>query len=430
MKILVVGSGGREHALVWKIAQSPQVKKIFTAPGNPGTAQFGENVDIAAHTGRMADDLAALVDFARQNQVDLTVVGPERPLIGGIVDAFEEAGLRVFGPNAAAARLEGSKAFCKQLLRHHAVPTAEHRTFSRADDARKYIRTREEPVVVKASGEALGKGVFVCQTQDEALQAVEQIMVERIFGDAGDEVVVEEKLVGEEASILALVDGRNIYAMESSQDHKPIFDGDKGPNTGGMGAYSPAPVVTSELMSHIERDILVPTVHAMNREGCPYRGLLYAGVMVTPGGPKALEYNVRFGDPETQPLMMRLKSDLVDAMEATIEGRLDEITLEWDSRTAVGVVMASGGYPGPYEKGKVISGLDEVAKIDEVVVFQAGTKEVDGRIVTAGGRVLCVTALGDTVRAAKARAYEAVERISFEGAQYRTDISDKALRYL
>ena len=424
MKILVVGSGGREHALVWKIAQSPRVKKIFTAPGNPGTAQFGENVDIAA------DDLAALVDFGHQNRVDLVVVGPERPLVAGIVDAFEKADLRIFGPNAAAARLEGSKAFCKQLLRRHAVPTAEHRTFSRPDDARKYIRTREEPVVVKASGEALGKGVFVCKTQDEALQAVEQIMVDRIFGDAGDEVVVEEKLVGEEASILALVDGRNIYAMESSQDHKPIFDDDKGPNTGGMGAYSPAPVVTPELMSHIERDILVPTVHAMNREGCPYRGLLYAGVMVTPGGPKALEYNVRFGDPEAQPLMMRLKSDLVDLMEATIEGRLDEIDLEWDSRTAVGVVMASGGYPGPYEKGKVISGLDEVAKLDEVVVFQAGTKEVDGRIVTAGGRVLCVTALGDTVQAAKARAYEAVEQIDFQGAQYRTDISDKALRYL
>ena len=423
MKILVVGSGGREHALVWKIAQSGRVKRIFTAPGNPGTAQFGENVAIAA------DDLPALVDFAKQNRIDLTVVGPERPLVAGIVDAFEAQGLRIFGPEAASARLEGSKAFCKHLLRQHAVPTAEHRTFSLVDDARKYIETREEPVVVKVSGEALGKGVFVCDSQDEALAAVRQIMVDRVFGRAGDEVVVEEKLVGEEASILALVDGRNIYPLESSQDHKPIFDGDKGPNTGGMGAYSPAPVVTPELMAQIERDILVPTVHALKREGCSYRGLLYAGIMVTPGGPKALEYNVRFGDPETQPLMMRLKSDLVEAMEATIDGRLDEITIEWDTRTAVGIVMASGGYPGPYEKGKVISGLEAVAGMDDVVAFQAGTREVDGRIVTSGGRVLCVTALGDTVQAAKARAWEAVQLIDFDGAQYRTDISDKALRY-
>ncbi|NIA21300.1 MAG: phosphoribosylamine--glycine ligase, partial [Anaerolineaceae bacterium] len=262
MKILVVGSGGREHALVWKIAQSGRVKRIFTAPGNPGTAQFGENVAIAA------DDLPALVDFAKQNRIDLTVVGPERPLVAGIVDAFEAQGLRIFGPEAASARLEGSKAFCKHLLRQHAVPTAEHRTFSLVDDARKYIETREEPVVVKVSGEALGKGVFVCDSQDEALAAVRQIMVDRVFGRAGDEVVVEEKLVGEEASILALVDGRNIYPLESSQDHKPIFDGDKGPNTGGMGAYSPAPVVTPELMAQIERDILVPTVHALKREGC------------------------------------------------------------------------------------------------------------------------------------------------------------------
>ncbi|MBN2583377.1 MAG: phosphoribosylamine--glycine ligase [Planctomycetes bacterium] len=423
MRILIVGSGGREHALAWKIAQSPRVKKIFTAPGNPGTAQFGENVDIAV------DDLESLLDFARREKIDLTVVGPERPLVAGIVDTFQAAGLRVFGPNAAAAQLEGSKSFCKQLLRHHAVPTAEYRIFKRVTDARKFIETRDEAVVVKASGEALGKGVFVCETHEEAFEAVQQIMVDRIFGDAGNEVVIEEKLVGEEASILALVDGRNIYTMESSQDHKAIFDGDKGPNTGGMGAYSPAPVITEAMMSQIERDILVPTVHAMNHDGCPYRGLLYAGVMITPGGPKVLEYNVRFGDPEAQPLMMRLKSDLVEAMEATIDGRLDEVTLEWSDSAAVGVVMAAGGYPGAYQKGQVISGLDDVAAMDNVMAFQAGTKELDGRIVTSGGRVLCVTALGRTIAEAKGRAYEAVEKIRFEGAQYRTDISDKALRH-
>jgi phosphoribosylamine--glycine ligase len=422
MKVLVVGSGGREHALVWKLAQSPRVKTVYTAPGNPGTAQHGRNVTIAA------DDLKALLAFARQEKVDLTVVGPERPLVAGIVDAFQAAGLRIFGPSAAAARLEGSKAFCKQLLRHHAVPTAEHRTFSHAEDARRYIQTREDPLVVKASGEALGKGVFVCDTTDEALQAVEAIMVERRFGDAGNEAIVEERLSGQEASILALVDGRNIFPLESSQDHKPIFDGDKGPNTGGMGAYSPAPVITPTVMSHVEREILVPTVHAMHREGCPYKGLLYAGIMMTPGGPKVLEYNVRFGDPEAQPLVMRLKSDLVEALEATIDNRLDEIALEWDRRPAVGVVMASGGYPGPYEKGIEITGLDEVARMDDVVAFHAGTREAGGRIVTAGGRVLCVTALGETVAEAKIRAYEAVARIRFKGAQYRTDISDKALR--
>jgi phosphoribosylamine--glycine ligase len=422
MRILIIGSGGREHALTWKIAQSPRVKKIFAAPGNPGTAQFAENVPLAA------DDVKALIEFARKEKIDLTVVGPERPLIAGIVDAFQKAGLRIFGPNAAAARLEGSKCFCKQLLRHHAVPTAEYRSFKRAADARKFIETRDEALVVKASGEALGKGVFVCETREQALDAVQQIMVDRVFGDAGNEVVIEEKLTGEEASILALVDGRNIYTMESSQDHKAIFDGDKGPNTGGMGAYSPAPVVTDAIMSQIERDILVPTVHAMNHEGCPYGGLLYAGVMLTPGGPKVLEFNVRFGDPETQPLMMRLKSDLVDAMEATVDGRLDEVTLEWSEQAAVGVVVAAAGYPGEYQKGKVITGLDDAAAMDNVMVFQAGTREIDGKIVTAGGRVLCVTAMGATIADAKRLAYEAVQRIRFEGAHYRTDIADKALR--
>ncbi len=424
MNVLVIGSGGREHALVWKIAQSKRVRKIYAAPGNPGTAQFAENVPLAV------DDLAGLAAFAKQKKIDLTVAGPERPLVAGIVDEFEKEGLRIFGPSKAAAQLEGSKAFCKQLLRHHAIPTAEHRTFDRVADARKYVNTRDEPLVVKASGEAMGKGVFVCDTPQEALAAVEKIMVDRIFGAAGDRVVIEERLTGEEVSILALVDGRNIYTLESAQDHKAIFDGDKGPNTGGMGAYSPAPVATGEMLTHIERDILVPTVHAMNVEGCPYRGVLYAGLMLTPGGPKALEYNVRFGDPEAQPLMMRLKSDLVEALEATIDGRLDEITLQWDPRPAVGVVMAAGGYPGSYAKGDEITGLAEAGALKDVFVFQAGTKAVGNRLVTDGGRVLCVTALGRTIAEAKKRAYEAVSLIHFTGAQYRTDISDKAQRHL
>jgi phosphoribosylamine--glycine ligase len=424
MKILIIGSGGREHALAWKLAQSSHVRKIYTAPGNPGTAQLGQNVPLAV------DDLAGLAAFAKKEKIDLTVVGPERPLVAGIVDAFQAQGLRIFGPNAAAAQLEGSKAFCKQLLRHHAVPTAEHRTFSRVDDARKYVLTREEPLVVKASGEAMGKGVFVCDTQEEALAAVKTIMVDRAFGDAGDQVVIEERLTGEEASILALVDGRNIYPLESAQDHKAIFNGDRGPNTGGMGAYSPAPAVTSSLMTLIERDILVPTVHALNHERCPYNGLLYAGIMLTPGGPKVLEYNVRFGDPETQPLVMRLKTDLVEALEATIDGRLDELTLEWDSRAAVGVVIAAGGYPGEYEKGKPISGLAAVARLPDVQVFHSGTSQQGDQVVTSGGRVLCVTALGATIPEAKTRAYEAAELIRFEGMHYRTDISDKALRHL
>ncbi len=423
MKVLVVGSGGREHALVWKIAKSRKVNKIYCAPGNPGTAQLAENVPLAP------DDISGLVTFARSKKIDLTVVGPERPLVLGLVDEFQKAGLVAFGPSKAAARLEGSKAFCKQLLRRHAIPTAEHRAFNRADDALKYVETREEALVVKASGEAMGKGVFVCDTKEEAADAVQKIMVDRIFGDAGETVIIEERMVGEEASILAFVDGRNIYPLESSQDHKPIFNDDEGPNTGGMGAYSPAPVISDRLMTEIERDILVPTIHAMQMEGSPYRGLLYAGIMVTPGGPKTLEYNVRFGDPEAQPLVMRLKSDLVDAMLATIEGRLDKISIQWDRRPAVGVVMSSAGYPGNYQKGKVIHGLDEVAAMPDVQVFHAGTRKEGDRIVTDGGRVLCVTAIGANIGEAKLRAYEAVQQIHFEGAHYRTDISDKASRH-
>ena len=336
--------------------------------------------------------------------------------------------MKAFGPSGAAAQLEADKAFAKQMMRASAVSTAESRVFDRFSDAKAYIASRDEPVVIKAAGLAKGKGVIVCDEPSDGILAAERIMVDRIFGAAGDRVIVEDKLLGEEASILAFVDGRNIYLMESSQDHKPIGDGDTGPNTGGMGAYSPAPVVTDEMMSWISREILVPVVDAMNRNGTPYRGVLYAGLMMTSGGPRVLEFNVRFGDPETQPILMRLQSDLLEVFLAVCDGRLDEVRLQWDPRPAVCVVMASGGYPDAYEKGKVITGIAEAESLGDVVVFHAGTKQQDGNIVTNGGRVLGVTAVGRDVAAAKVRAYEAVDRIAFEGAYCRRDISDKAIR--
>ncbi|MCK4850125.1 MAG: phosphoribosylamine--glycine ligase [Phycisphaerae bacterium] len=421
MKVLIVGSGGREHALAWKIAQSKLLKQLFCAPGNPGTAELAENVALGA------DDITELLKFAKGESIDLTVVGPEAPLAEGIVDAFAAQGLSIFGPSGEAAKIEADKAFCKQLLRSASVPTAEARIFDDLDAARKYISSRDEALVVKASGLAAGKGVFLCSEPKEALAAAQKIMAEEAFGDSGRTIVVEEMLKGQEASILALVDGTNIYVLESSQDHKAIGDGDTGPNTGGMGAYSPAPVVSEEVMAQVVSDMLVPTVDAMNRRGTPYRGLLYAGIMITPAGPKLLEYNCRFGDPETQPLMLRLKSDLLAALLAVCRGELDKVDLEWDPRPAVCVVMASGGYPGAYEKGKVIEGIDQADKLADTVVFHAGTAMVDGKLVTSGGRVLGVTALGDDIAQAKARAYEAVSKINFEGAYYRRDISDKAL---
>ena len=421
MKVLVIGSGGREHALAWKIAQSKLLSRQFCAPGNPGTAGVAENIDIGA------DCIAELVKFAKAESIELTVVGPEAPLADGIVDAFTAEGLTIFGPSAAAAKIEADKAFCKKLLRSASVPTAEGRIFDNLRDAKTYIASRDQSLVVKASGLAAGKGVFLCSDPEEALAAAEKIMGEQIFGEAGQTIVVEEMLQGQEASILALVDGTNIYVLEASQDHKAIGDGDTGPNTGGMGAYSPAPVVTEEVMDQVVSGILVPSVDTLNRSGTPYRGLLYAGIMITPGGPKLLEYNVRFGDPETQPLMARLKSDLVEALLAVCRGELDKVGLDWDPRPAVCVVMASGGYPDSYEKGKVIEGVEEASKLKDVVVFHAGTAMKDGRLVTAGGRVLGVTALGDDIAAAKARAYEAVSKINFEGAYYRRDISDKAI---
>jgi len=422
MNVLLIGSGGREHALAWKLAQSKNLDKLYIAPGNPGTAQCGENIPIDG------GDIEKLLEFAKQNKVGLVVVGPEDPLAGGVVDAFEAAGIKAFGPSAEAAKLEADKSFAKQFMRACSISTAEARIFDRFADAKAYIASRDEAVVVKAAGLAKGKGVYVCDEPSDAILAAEKIMCDRIFGDAGSKIVVEDKLLGEEASILAFVDGRNIYLMESSQDHKPVGDGDTGPNTGGMGAYSPAPVVTEKVIDQITREVLVPIVDGMNRNDTPYKGVLYAGIMITGGGPRVLDFNVRFGDPETQPILMRLKSDLVEVCLAVCEGTLDNLTLVWDPRPAVCVVMAAGGYPGDYEKGKVITGIQDAEQIEDVKVFHAGTKRSGEDIVTNGGRVLGVTAMGETIAGAKRAAYKAVDKIKFDGAYYRRDIADKAMK--
>lgn len=423
MKVLVVGGGGREHALAWKIRQSPRVERVFVAPGNAGTAVEAENVPIADV------DVPKLVAFAKQNAIDLAVIGPEASLAAGIVDALGEAGIRAFGPGKQAAELEASKVFCKNLLRHADVPSADFRTFRNATSANSFLTDREDvPCVVKADGLAAGKGVIVCDNREEALAAVERIAGSDEFGAAGSQLVIEERLVGQEASVLAIVDGRTILTLPAAQDHKPAFDGDHGPNTGGMGAYCPTPLVTDELLRTIEERVLVPTVHQMKRSRRPFRGVLYAGLMITKQGVKVLEYNVRFGDPECQPILMRLKSDVVDLFEATVDGRLDEIApLEWDPRPAVCVVMASEGYPGDYAKGRPIRGLEQAAEVPDVKVFHAGTALRDGQVVTNGGRVLGVTGMGASIAAAKLQAYTAVKCIRWEGAWCRKDISDKAL---
>jgi phosphoribosylamine--glycine ligase len=469
MKLLVVGKGGREHALVWKLARSPRAERVYCAPGNAGTALDGVNVPIEVN------DFDTLIRFAKKEGIGLTVVGPEEPLVNGIVDCFQKEGLRIFGPSREAAQLEGSKAFAKEVMRDADVPTAEFRVFDHPDPARHYITSREyvllpggerrigpfprdkivwdgaakyllldggrrlpitppAPVVVKADGLAAGKGVLVCSSTEDALTAVDRIMVREEFGRAaGRLTIIERRLEGEELSIQALVGGRTIVPLAPTQDHKPAFDGDTGPNTGGMGAYCPAPLATTELLEQIDATILVPTVHAMKRRRRPFRGVLYAGLMVTNQGPRVLEFNCRFGDPETQPLLMRLKTDLLDLFEAVVEDRLGGFApdkLDWDPRPAVCVVMASQGYPGSYAKGKVISGLDDVAKLPDVKVFHAGTKLENNLFVTDGGRVLGVTALGETLADAKRKAYEAVEIIHFQGAFYRRDIADKALARL
>jgi len=428
MHILVIGSGGREHALAWKLAQSSRSDRIFVAPGNAGTAaEKGkiENISIKEL------DIPALIQFAKDNNVGLTVVGPEVPLCAGIVDAFEAESFRVFGPNKAAANLEGSKIFCKEILRKGNVPTANYHTFTRGNDALEFLKgDRDMPMVVKADGLAAGKGVFVCENRAETTEAVLRITQNREFGSAGDRLILEERLLGQEASVLAITDGKTITTLQPAQDHKAAYDGDTGPNTGGMGAYSPAPVVDDKSLQRIEEHILVPTVHALNINGTPFKGILYAGLMMTKQGPKVLEYNVRFGDPECQPLLMRLKTDLVDIFEATIDGTLDQLPpLDWDERTAVCVVMASEGYPGEYKKGFPILGLDEAAKVPNTKVFHAGTAiNASGEIVSNGGRVLGVTGLGVTVAEAKLAAYSAVKCIRWEGAWCRTDISDKAVQ--
>ncbi len=427
MKVLVLGKGGREHAIVWKLARSPRVSAVYCAPGNAGTA--GEAKNVAIDPNDLNDiRFKQLTDFVKKEKIDLTVVGPEDPLVRGVVDAFEAKGLRIFGPSKAAAQLEGSKVFAKDIMRRAGVPTAAYASFHAADSAERHLTEREDAaVVVKADGLAAGKGAIVCKNRAEAIEAVNRIMRRREFGAAGDRVVIEEKLEGEEVSILAITDGRTIVSLEASQDHKAAFDHDEGPNTGGMGAYSPAPAVTPELMREIEVKILVPTVHTMKRRRSPFRGVLYAGLMLTKQGPKVLEFNVRFGDPETQPLLMRLQTDLVDIIEATLDSQFSTFNpLQWDPRPAVCVVIAAEGYPGAYMKGKPITGLAEAATVLDAQVFHAGTILRDGEVVTDGGRVLGVTALSDTFADAKARAYEAADKIRFKGAWCRRDISDKA----
>ncbi len=432
MKILIVGSGGREHAFSWKIAQSPRVTKIFVAPGNAGTAQEPcvTNINLSK-----IDDL---VEFAQKENIALTVIGPEAPLAAGIVDAFQKAGLKIFGPTKAAAQLESSKDFAKKFMQRYGIPTADAQTFTRLDDARAYIKKRGAPIVVKADGLAAGKGVVVAQTVDEAFAAVDAMLADNILGEAGSRVVIEDFLDGEEASFIVMADGAHVLPMATSQDHKRLCDHDEGPNTGGMGAYSPAPVVTPELHARIMREVITPTVQGMAAEGIRFTGFLYAGLMIDKNNNlKTLEFNCRMGDPETQPIMMRLKSDFVDLIEHGIDGTLDQIESEWDRRCALGVVLAAKGYPQKPETGAVISRLEEATEVARegkadaedvcVKIFHAGTKEESGNVVVSGGRVLCVTALGDSVRMAQKNAYAAAEKICFDGKQMRHDIGNRAV---
>lgn len=429
MKVLIVGNGGREHALAWKISQSSRVDRIYVAPGNAGTALEAENVAISS------TDIAALIALAKKEKIGLTVVGPEAPLALGIVDAFQKEGLRIFGPSQTAAQLESSKVFCKNLLRQADIPTADFQVFRDADSAMRYIKARypnerdRAPVVVKADGLASGKGVIVCSRRQDALDAIDRIARREEFGKAGRQMVIEERLEGPEASVLAITDGKTILTLPPCQDHKAAFDGDTGPNTGGMGAYCPTPIVDTELLESIEERILVPTIHTMKRNRKPFKGVLYAGLMLTSAGPKTLEFNVRLGDPECQPLLMRLQSDLMDILEATVDGCLDSIEDPvWDPRPALCVVVASEGYPGEYEKGKEITGLEAAGQVEDVKVFHAGTRLDQGRVLTDGGRVLGVTALGATISAAKLQAYTAVQKVRWPGAWCRKDISDRALQ--
>lgn len=424
INVLIIGSGGREHALTWKISKSPLVNRIFCAPGNPGMAEIAEcvNIDIV--------DIESLYNFANEKNIGLTIVGPEDPLVNGIVDKFQSGNLKIFGPSMKAATLEGSKVFSKNLMKKHGIPTGEYMVFKDLYSAINHVKSIKTPVVIKADGLAKGKGVFVCKTEKEAIDSLNLIMKDRIFGPAGDKVIVEEFLEGKEVSIFALTDSKTILILESAQDHKAVFNDDKGPNTGGMGAYSPSPIVTPNLSYEIEKHVLVPAVHAMKKEGRPFKGLLYAGLIVNPHEirVKLLEFNVRFGDPETQPIMMRMQTDLMAVLLAATEGKLDSIEMQWDSRPSVCVVVASKGYPDKYETGKEIFGLDNLKNLDDVQVFHAGTEEKNGKIFTKGGRVLNVTAIGNDIIEAQKKVYEATAQISFDGAYYRTDIASKAIK--
>jgi phosphoribosylamine--glycine ligase len=421
MKVLLIGSGGREHALAWKLADSPRVAELFVAPGNAGTATVAENISLDPFK------FSQVEKFIKKAGIQFVVIGPEDPLAAGLADYIRSLKLPVFGPSKEAAQVEADKWFAKELMRQQAIPTAEARAFTDPDAAEEFVRIRNSACVVKAAGLAKGKGVTVCSGPQEAIEAIDLMMRKHVFGPAGDRIVVEEKITGPEVSILALVDGRSIYVLESAQDHKAVGDGDTGPMTGGMGAYSPTPIITPALLSQIEREILIPAVDGLRRDNIAYNGVLYAGLMITAGGPKVLEFNCRFGDPETQPLMMRLKSDLLEALLATAEGRLDQIELEWDPRPALCVVAAAAGYPGSYQKGVPITGLDKADSLPDTKVFHAGTELKDGHVVTSGGRVLSVAALGNTLADAQRRAYQAMGHIHFDGMHFRSDIGHQAL---
>ncbi|HLA50296.1 MAG TPA: phosphoribosylamine--glycine ligase [Thermodesulfovibrionia bacterium] len=422
MKVLVIGSGGREHALVWKLSQSPRVDKIFCTPGNAGISEIAECLDIKT------DDIGALVNFVKYEMIDLTVVGPEAPLTAGIVDAFVKEDRRIFGPDKLGAQLEGSKVFAKEFMLKYGIPTAEYKTFTSYLHAKEYIQLKGAPIVIKADGLAAGKGVFVAASVEESIDALKLIIKERAFGSAGDKVIVEQCLKGEEASFMVLTDGKTFIPLATSQDHKTVFDNDKGPNTGGMGAYSPAPIITKSIEADIMKNIIKPVIKGLTKERINYRGIIYAGLMICDGKPYVLEFNCRFGDPEAQPVLMRLDSDLFDALKATSEGKLKDIKLSWKNDASVCVVLTSKGYPGSYGKGKVIKGLDSLKNRDDLMVFHAGTSMDDKDFVTSGGRVLGVTALGKDIRSAKENAYQAIKKIHFDGMHYRKDIGDKAIR--
>jgi phosphoribosylamine--glycine ligase len=421
MKVLVIGGGGREHAIAWKLSQSNSVDKIYCCPGNAGIAGIAECIDVSQ------DDFRALLDFVKYEWIDLTIVGPEMPLSKGIVDLFEQEGRRILGPTRAAAQLESSKVFSKDLMRSHGIPTSDYKVFTSYLHAEEYVKFKGAPIVIKADGLAAGKGVFVATSVDEAMDALRRIMKEKAFGKAGERVLIEDCLRGEEASFMAFTDGKTIVPMVSSQDHKRIYDNDHGPNTGGMGAYSPAPVITGQLQEVVMEKVMKPTVRALKAEGIPYKGILYAGLMIDQGKPYVLEFNCRFGDPETQPVLSRLQSDLMEVAMAVTDERLSEVRIEWKKDPSVCVVLSAEGYPGKYKKGDPITGIEEADRLEDVQVFHAGTAFKDGSVVTAGGRVLGVTATGGSIAAAKEKAYEAIGKIHFRGMHYRTDIADRAL---